>query len=198
MVSVKHVLTLALLLAACQSTPPETPEEARAVEERQLLAQPGPEHAFLDDLVGEFDARLKVWMGPGPPRATYRGQMRNEWILGGRFVEGTFTGEVNDEPFEAVSLVGYDNAQQVYHATWLDTNSTAMLPISRGRRVEDEIHFTREMIDIGTGESTLQRELLTIESSDRHTVEMFIGLPDGSLLRTTEITYTRRKEQPEQ
>jgi len=196
----KHALPFALVLAlaACQSTEPApAPAEAPGPEEMmarmEQLAAPGPEHARLDDLVGTFDAAVKIWMVPGAPPEESTGTMVNEWILGGRYVRGEYLGSFQGSEFTGVSIIGFDNATQSYQGTWLDSMTTAILPVSHGVREASVITMEREMLDPMSGNMVSERDVFRIESRDRHTMEMYVGTPDGGEMKSMEIVYTRRR-----
>ncbi len=157
------------------------------------LGTPGAEHAFLNDTIGTFDASMQMWFAPGAEPTVTAGRMVNRWILDGRFIQGDYTGEFGEQPFNGLCLTGYDKALGVYVGTWADSMSTMLLPISAGKRDGSAIVFEREMLDMMTGALGKTREVFTVESADRHTFEVYSVFADGSEMKTMEIVYTRAK-----
>ena len=97
------------------------------------------------------------------------------------------------QPFEGVSLLGFDNAKQRYVSTWADTSSTALLPIAEGTCSRDGKVFTttRRKQDPKNGTWTTERDVTTVFSDDEHTFEMFVQPEGGSEFKSFEIVYTR-------
>ncbi|HED66912.1 MAG TPA: DUF1579 domain-containing protein [Planctomycetes bacterium] len=191
----------AVLLSACQSTTPSSPPAGDGAEPdmqdmmamMEKLATPGPEHAFLDDLAGTFDATITLWLDPSAPPVVSTGTMESHWILGGRYLQGDYSSMFMGAPFSGLSLTGYDNAQGVFQGTWLDTMGTGMMPISAGHRTGNTITFERDMFDPMQGKMVHEREVITIEDHDHNSMLMFVVQPDGTAVQTMEIEYTRKK-----
>ena len=185
------------LLSGC-ATAPAYPLPTSSGSPAQMLAHmldlgtPGPEHAFLDDLVGSFDAERADWPDPMAPPTRSSGRMVNEWILGRRYLRGEYEGHRLGQVFGALSLTGFDKSRGVYFTTSADSASTWFLPFSRGTRSGNTITFECEVFDALLGRMTRVRETLEIQSEDRHVVSTFQTLPDGSETKVMEIVYTRR------
>ena len=197
MSSVGALVLWSASLAACQVVAPPSyldgasPDE---ILERMLqLATPGPEHAALNALVGTFDAQVTSWTGPydEPTRST--GAMVNTWILGGRCLRGEFTGELLGQPFEGLSLLGFDRSQGKYFGTWADTASTWFMPFSSGTMTGNILTLERDMYDPTMGAMTHIREAFVVESPDRYRYVMYYSLPDGSEAKSMETVYTRAR-----
>lgn len=191
-----------LALAACQSTahrnaspsetgPPEMDTDA-AMARMAELATPGPQHEFLDNMAGTFDVKLVMWMDPSAPPIESTGTMTNRWVLGGRYLQGEYTSTFLGQPFAGMSLTGYDNAQGVFQGTWIDTMGTGMMPVSTGHRSGNTITFDREMFDPMQGKMVGEREVVTVQDRDHHSMVMYMVGPDGSTTKSMEIEYTRR------
>lgn len=150
-------------------------------------------HKALEPFAGTFDAQLTMWMDPNMPPTVSTGTMTNSWILGGRFLEHSYEGEVMGEKFQGRGLWGFDVAANRYNGLWIDNMSTA-LSVSTGPLSEDGKTFHMKMTgtDPMTGEAKVTEELLVLESADRHRMEMF-EVHDGQRVRTMEIVYTRKR-----
>jgi len=167
------------------------PEQEMALWEE--LAAPGEGHRRLDPLVGRFHATVRSWLVPEEEPLTFEGTVTNEWILGGRFLRGEFRASMMGEPFEGLSILGYDNADEHYVGFWCDSMSTMLMPVSEGTMSQDGKVLTMknrwenplQKIEIST------RDVTTIESRDKHVYEMYETGPDGVERKTLEIVYTR-------
>src|SRR5690606_39058096 len=79
-------------------------------------SRPGEHHEILEPVIGEWTALVTVHRGGREIES--RGTMRNEWVLGKRFIRGEYTGdeETGGERREGVSYLGYNNATDEYEA----------------------------------------------------------------------------------
>lgn len=192
---------VALLLGSCRSsresvmeeplTPQEEMEQAMAIWSE--VAEPGLEHRLLTPLEGEFTARVQAWREPGSEPEHSQGRMSNRWILGGRFLQGTYRGTLMGQPFDGVSLLGYDKARERFVGVWMDSMSTLLMPISEGASSKKGKVITLERTwfnPMMRAEATM-REVTTIHSHDQHTFEIYEIGPEGEQRKTLEILYTR-------
>lgn len=85
---------------------------------------PGPAQARLNDMVGNFDVTVSVWVTPKSVPLVSNASAVGAWVLDGRFVQTTLSGYVAGDPFNAIGYAGYDNAGKVYQATWMDNQGT--------------------------------------------------------------------------
>lgn len=169
-----------------------TPEMMAEMEAWMRAGTPGEHHELLQPFVGTWDAAITIQMD-ADTTDTSTGTMTNEWILGGRFLQGTYAGSFMDQPFNGVSLWGYDNAAQTYRGVWLDSFSTHMQQ-SAGYVSEDGKVWTHKTTATNpmTGEPLPGKETLTLESEDRHVLKSWIE-QDGELVPSMEIVYTRQQ-----
>jgi len=105
--------------------------DSAAMAEMMKYAAPAEHHKHLETLVGAFDADVTMWMTPGSEPQKSTGQAKNEMILGGRYLQGTYTGEFMGQPFHGITLTGYDNYAQKYVNLWIDDMSTIAM-VSEG------------------------------------------------------------------
>jgi hypothetical protein len=68
-----------------------------------------------------------MWMGgPGTTPMTMTGESEMEMVLGGRYLEQEMKGEMMGQPWSAVGLMGYDNFEKRFVATWADSAGTSI------------------------------------------------------------------------
>jgi hypothetical protein len=107
-------------------------DEAAMMAEYMKAAAPGPEHARLKEFAGDWDAVVKSFNPDGSPGSTSKGVMHAKMVLGDRFLQSNYEGEMEMAPgakmqFTGVGLSGYDKGKKKYTGVWMDTMSTAMM-----------------------------------------------------------------------
>jgi hypothetical protein len=88
---------------------------------------PGPEHAMLAKDNGNWKAEVTMWTKPGGPPMTSTASISNKMILGGRYQQTTYKGDMMGAPFEGISTTTYDKARKVWVNTWIDNMSTMIM-----------------------------------------------------------------------
>ena len=158
------------------------------------IQEPGEAHKRLDPFVGTFDAKVKMWMGPGDPMES-TGTMINRLELGGRFLRQQFRGDESGGPFpnfEGQGYWGYNMATGKYEGFWIDTASTAMQTEQGDVDGSGKVWSMSGQTVDPTGKAVTKRSVITLEDRNRHTLEMYFTLPDGNEAKCMEIQYTRK------
>jgi hypothetical protein len=160
----------------------------------EKLAAPGPEHKRLEAMAGTFDAVSKFWTAPDAPPAESKASSTNTMVLGGRYLHQEHHGTMFGKPFEGIGYSGYDNTQRKYTNVWMDNASTLLMTGTGTADASGKVMTsTGEWDDPGApGKKKKWRTVLTIESADKHTFEMFEELA-GKECKSLEIVYTRKK-----
>ena len=173
--------------------PAMSAEEKAAMEAWQKFATPAEAHQKLAGMVGTWDAEVTSWMSPGAPTKS-KGTSVNRAVMGGRWIEQKFTGDMMGMPFEGLGYTGYDNFKKKYMGTWMDNMSTAVM-ISEGTFDGAGKVMTQAstMDDVMTGKPSTVRMTTTVVSPDEHLFEMFGPDPSGKEVKQMEIRYKRRK-----
>ncbi|MEZ6021604.1 MAG: DUF1579 domain-containing protein, partial [Planctomycetota bacterium] len=155
----------------------------------------GIEHERLQPMLGTFNATVRYWMMPGGEPTLSTGTMKNTWILGGRFLQGDYSGSFEGMPFVGLSLTGYDKVRGKYVGSWVDSSSTAMANISTGEMSKDgrTITFYRNSPDCMTGKDTDSKEVLEIIDANTHRMSMWGPAPDGTWFKMMVIDYSRAR-----
>jgi hypothetical protein len=179
--------------AADKQAKQPTPEEMMAI--MQKYGTPGAEHAALKPLIGTFDADCTMQMAPDAPPMTSRGKTTNKFILGDRWLKGSFDGDFMGQPFQGIQLLGYDKLKKKYVSSWIDSMMTARMDS------EGEADSAGKVITLsGTCDCPFEnrpktmKTVITIVDNDHHTMEGF-DVTDGKETKTMTIKYTRSKEQ---
>jgi hypothetical protein len=181
-----------------QMPPGMTPELMQEMAACMEAAKPGPEHAWLNKMVGTWEGKNKMWMAPGAPAMETTSTARFASTLGGRFIHGDFVGPMPGMGnFEGACLYGYDNAAKEFQVVWVDNMGTGMM-IGTGKLSADQkvMTWTMHWNHPTRGKVTF-REVDTIISEDEHKMEMYGPHTDGKEFKMMEIISKRvSKEQP--
>lgn len=183
-----------------------SPEDiAEMMAEAAKYTQPGPEHAFLGLLVGDWDVESRfTMMGANGPAE--KGTATTRWKVEGRWLESTWSGSVMGMPGRQFSVLGYDRLKQSFVWTGYSDFDTAMNHAEGDLTPDgDTLILWGTLDEYLTGEHDKmvkyvhrfdgeRDEAGALTSVDRIVLEvhdMPIGEEDTKVL---EFTYTRREE----
>jgi hypothetical protein len=199
----------AMLAVACpiarsddKAKAPSAAEQAAMMAEYAKAAAPGPEHQRLKHFAGEWVAEVKMFQpdgtAAGPPS---KGVMHAKMILGDRYLQLNYDGEMDmgpaggKVPFHGMGISGYDKGKKKYTSVWIDEMSTGMM-ISEGTCDGNVTTFNGTLSDSMSGKTIKVKEIATEVDKDHHKYELHMTDPmgpgDGKLIKTLEITYTRK------
>ncbi len=197
-------LAVAAALTAHAGEPPKKPAARPAagaetktdaahdamMAEMMKLAQPGPAHAKLKVMEGNWKVVTKSWYAPGEPTVT-EGTAQNRMILGGRYLEQRMSGTMFGQPFEGYGLTGYDNRRNEYVVLWVD-NASSWLTTGSGTMDEAGTELTVRSRDIGPDGKPMETRMVTrILDPSRHVFSMY-AVAEGQERLVMEATYTRQ------
>lgn len=147
----------------------------------------------LDPLEGTFRAKLRFWMGPGEP-TTATGTMVNVFELNRTFLRQSYQGDPTGEPFgsfEGRGYMGFNGAEDRFEAFWIDTASTIMQMETGQLDASGKVWTMTGEMPHPKGEGTIsKRSVITLESADRHKMEIFMDFGEGET-KTMEISFER-------
>lgn len=194
----------ACLLAACAGThemksissTPQQPgmsaEEQEMMEKWAAYATPGSFHKQLDQKVGRWSFVMKHWMDPAAPPMESTGTADCQWTMGGRYLREEVHGSAMGQPFEGVSITGYDNMKKQYVATWIDNMGTGIVYLhGTWDPARKSFNLQGEMPDPTTGKFTPWRYSDRWIDANTRVMDSFGNGPDGKEFRCGEIAYTR-------
>jgi len=156
------------------------------------LATPGAPHKVLASMEGSWNAKIKTWTEPNKPPMESEGTCEQKMLLGGRFFQQEFTGEMMGSPFTGIGFTGYDNHTKKYVSTWMDSMGTAILVFegtasADGKTITQEGHY-----DDPIKGPTKWRSVTRIVDDNTHMFEMYETDKSGKEEKMMEITYTRK------
>ncbi len=167
-----------------------TPEQ----EARMKAATPGKNHEYLEALIGDFTADVKIWESPDAEPMQFTGTVSRKWILDGHFVQETIEAEGPFGSFEALGFIGYNNIDGEYQFAWLENQAT-MITVNPGFYNADE----KKLIQIGkhrnpaTGKLITSWSVLDLSDPYRHTVNGEQVGPDGKEFKNFEAVFERKQ-----
>jgi hypothetical protein len=88
---------------------------------------PGEMHKSIAKMAGDWTYTNKMWMAPGQPPQESAGTMHAETILGGRYVQTVWKGNMMGEEFEGRGTEGYDNVTKQHVSSWVDNMGTGIM-----------------------------------------------------------------------
>jgi hypothetical protein len=173
---------------------PMAPEMSAAeMEAMQKAMTPGEPHKHLARYAGDWTFTNKVWMAPNQPAMESGGTMHGETVLGGRYVQTTWTGNFMGQSFEGRGTDGYDNLSKQYVSTWMDNMGTGIL-YSTGTCDDKgmKCSLKGDMIDPMTGKKSYMRSEVTWMDANTFKNEMYGPGPDGKEFQWMEMTVKRK------
>lgn len=171
-----------------------SPEEKAAMEAMMKASTPGEAHKKLASMAGTWDATIKMYAQPGAPAQESTGVSENKVVLGGRWVQETFSGTFMGMPFSGIGYTGYDNIKKQFVGTWMDSMSTSMmLSTGTGDASGKTYDFNATADDPMTGKTMTIKQKVTVTDENHHMMEMWGPAPDGKLFKMMEISYSRKK-----
>ena len=185
--------TIAMDSTSVASETTSPPMDSAAMMKAMMdYATPGDKHKWLASMDGEWTTETKMWMDPAAPPSTSTGTVTNRMVMGGRYQQGTYKGQMNGMPFEGVSTLGYDNAEKVFVSTWMDNMGTGIMYMKG--KMDDAtktINFNGTMVDPATGKECKVREVVSFPDDKTQKMEMY-GDQGGKEMKWMEMTMAKK------
>lgn len=187
--------TAMLAGAGCETKQAGTaPDMDAAMEKMVAAANPGPEHAWLLEDVGDWKGTSRSWPSIGAEPMSMPAAFTVTSMLGGRFTSCRYTATSEGMPnFEGFAITGYDNAAREFQSVWIDTYGTTMMTGS-GKRSADgrTIETTFGFFCPVRGRRTTIWQEITRESPTRQSHRMWAeDLASGKKYLMMEASYER-------
>jgi hypothetical protein len=190
--AVVAITLLAAGAALAQDSATPSADQKAIMEAYQRAATPGPQHAILAAMAGEFTLTLKSFNEPGAEPEVSTGTATRKMILGGRYLEETVHASVAGQPFEGRGLTGYDNVTRTWWGAWIDSMSTGIMTTSGAWDEEAGVGtFEGEYNDPVSGELQSSRSVIRRLPNGDELMEMYMTTAFGEV-KAMEILYQRR------
>lgn len=192
----KRIGTLILALAAVAAIGANGwAQDAAEYDEEAMMkawmeaAAPGEPHAFLAQMAGKWKTVTTEYKD-GEPGEPVEGTAVLTPILGGRVVQGKYTGTMWGQPFEGMSLDGYDNVTDEYWSTWMDSMGTGIY-VTRGKKTADGTCEYTGTAMTPMGFEVAMRFVVAHEGEDKATMKSYSSMPGSDEELNMIIEYTR-------
>ena len=153
---------------------------------------PGSVHEMLAKSNGEWTGDITMWMSPDAPPTKSTGTSVNSMILGGRYQQSNYTGNMMGMPFEGISVLGYDNSKKKFINSWVDNMGTGMMILEGDwDDATKTVNFKGKQTDPMTGNDMDVRETFQIIDDNNQKMEMFMT-QNGNEMKTMEILFKRK------
>lgn len=185
-------LTGLLAIAPLPAQDGETAEMDAAMQAFIEAGMPGEHHDHLQKLVGDWTYAAKFWMPGSDGPMTTEGAMTATSLLGGRFVQYVYTGEMMGRSFTGIGIDGYDNDGEEYTSVWFDNMGTQMYTY---RGSCGDSGKTRTMsgtyVDPMMGVEVTDRSVMTFNDDGSVTMESYREMPGGDEVKQMEMLLKR-------
>jgi len=179
--------------AAKPDAPKTDAKQDQMMEMMMKASMPGPMHELLKPMAGNWKTTAKSWLKPGTEPSVSEGTCESTWILGNRYLQSTYKGDMGGMPFEGWGLMGYDNQKQEFVSVWADNFGTG-IAMSDGKADPSGKVLTMmtTMPDPQTGAPTPYKMITKVANENQYMMSMS-SMKDGKEQTEMEITYTRMK-----
>ncbi len=171
----------------------ETPMDSVAMQKAwEAYMTPGESHKMMSAEEGTWNNEMTFWMGQGGEATKATSTAEIKMILGGRYQEANYKGDMMGMPFEGRATIAYDNNTKEIVSTWIDNMGTGMM-VMRGTYDDatKTIKSLGTMVDPMTGKERKVREVYTIVDDNTRKMEMFETLEGGEEYKSMEILMKR-------
>jgi hypothetical protein len=172
----------------------EKPMDPQAMMEvYEKLAIPREPHKLFASLAGSWTTKTKEWMEPGKPPTESTGSAEMKMLLGGRFLQQEFTGNMMGKPFSGIGIDAYDNLRKKYVTAWMDTMGTGIFMMEGTASADGKtITLEGQHPEPGGGHMT-HRAIWKIVDNNTQTFDMYGTRHGGKEMKMLEITYMRKQ-----
>jgi hypothetical protein len=162
------------------------------MEVYKKVGTPGAPHKVLAGLEGSWTTKARSWMEPDKPPRESTGTCESRLLLGGRYLQQEFTGDMGGEAFRGINILGYDNHTKKYLSVWIDSMSTGIY-FFEGTAGPDGKTITQESrYDDPVKGSILWRSVTKIKDDNTLEYTMYLTPKRGKEEKMMEMTATRK------
>jgi hypothetical protein len=184
---------VAAALCLVPAAPADESHDHDAMTEAWMkAAAPGAQHQFLARMAGEWKTVTTHYENGAAGEPT-DGTASFATVMGGRYLRGHYTGTMMGQPFEGMSLEGYDNISGKFWSTWIDNMGTSLF-VSHGEMTEDgkTLEHWGSMPNPMGGPDCGMHFVTTHDGADNATMKMYMAMPDSEdEVLTMVMTLTR-------
>ena len=188
--------TLAIAFSVTMAATSQAAAEDQTAAGR--LASPGPEHVWMEPLVGTWDVEMLVFPGPGAePIVSDEVTATREMVLGGRYLREELRGTVFGAPSARDGVLGYNRLEGRFEWVTQDTFEPGQMAyFGRGEGTKAGWSMWGESTEAGFGPepSGRKRDLrfeFAIETPDLNIQRIYATFPGQDEYLFVEQRFTR-------
>jgi hypothetical protein len=168
-------------------------DDSTAMKAMEEVGTPGPEQAMLAKDNGNWKAEVTMWMKPGAPPMTSKGTLSNKMILGGRYQQTSFKGDMMGMPYEGTGTTAYDKARKVWVSSWADNMSTGIMNMEGTYDAATRtMTFTGKMLCPANGKWCEMKQVMKKLDDNTEVMEMYgPDMQTGKSYKNMEMKMTR-------
>lgn len=161
----------------------------------QSYSTPGDVHKMMASWDGTWSGKVLQWHKSGMAPDSSTGISVNKMIMGGRYQQSNFSGNMMGMPFEGISTMGYDNAKKKFVSSWVDNMGTGIMNMEgTWDDATKSMTMQGKMVDPSRadGHEIVAREVFRIMDDKHQVMEMYGPGEDGKEFKWMEIQYTKK------
>src|SRR5512135_733440 len=156
------------------------------------VGTPGAPHKVLAGLEGSWTTKTRSWMEPDTPPMESTGTCESKLLLGGRYLQQEYSGDMGGESFKGINILGYDNHTKKYLSVWIDSMSTGIY-FFEGTASGDGRTITQESrYDDPVKGPSLWRTVTKIKDDNTLEFTMYLTPKSGKEEKMMEMTVMRK------
>ncbi len=155
------------------------------------LATPGIPHKQLAGLAGSWSTRTRAWLELDKPPMEGTGTCEQKMLLGGRYLQQEYNGEMLGGPSSGISLIGYNNHTGKYVSIWIDSMSTGIYYFEGTAGADNKTITQESSYDDPVRGPMKWRSVMRIADSNNVGYEMYLIPEAGKEEKMMEMTLTR-------
>jgi hypothetical protein len=193
----KPLRSILFVAAAAAIAVPVLAQEGQPDQDAMMKAylqasMPGPGHALLAKMAGDFTYTMTMYDDPAHPTVT-TGTSTKTMIMGGRYLQETDTGEMMGMPFNGMGFTTYNNTTQKYETVWFDNMSSYFMACEDGTLDGNVMTMNFTYMDPVAKTTMKVKTTTTVVDDGHHTMTYSMTMPDGSETKMFEMAYVKKK-----
>jgi Protein of unknown function (DUF1579) len=161
-------------------------------QESPDMPKPQKEHAWLQQLAGDWDSETTV-KPPGQPEVKMKGRERSG-MIGGFWLVAENTSDMTGTPYTGILTLGYDSRKKQYVGTWIDSMGDYLWHYTgkvTGKKITLE---AKGPSPLKPGKLSNFKETVELTDADHKVFTSTMQEDNGSWTPMLTIKYTRKKK----
>jgi hypothetical protein len=158
----------------------------------QRLAIPGAPHKQLAKLAGAWATKTRAWMEPDQPPMEGTGACEQKMLLGGRYLQQEYTGEMMGVRLPASTLSDTTTMPR-YVSAWIDSMSSGIYYFEGAASADGKTITQENTYDDPVRGPTVWRSVTRIVDDNTLEYEMYLTSKGSKEEKMMEMTVTRKR-----